>query len=85
MGVSELKADRPDNGVDNVDAPMDEPGQVHGSHPGTVLRHSTVTSVLARVPRPGDVLTGALSTLRRASGRGDATASSSPPPRTSDG
>ncbi|CAA9450121.1 MAG: 3-oxoacyl-[acyl-carrier protein] reductase [uncultured Pseudonocardia sp.] len=85
LGVSELKADRPDNGVDNVDAPVDEPGRVHGGHPGTVLRHSAVTAVLARVPRPGDVLTGALSTLRRASGRGDATASSAPPARTSDG
>lgn len=70
LGVSELEADRPDNGVDDVDAPVDEPGRVHGSHPGTVLRHSPVTAVLARVPRPGDVLTGALSTLRRAAGRG---------------
>src|SRR3954463_3560409 len=57
LGVSESKADRPDNGQDNVDAPMDGPGQVHGSYPGPVLRHSTVTAVLARVPRPGDVLT----------------------------
>src|SRR3954467_8853234 len=76
LGVSESKADRPDNGQDNVDAPMDGPGQVHGSYPGPVLRHSTVTAVLARVPRPGDLLTGALSTMRRARGNGDATASS---------
>jgi NAD(P)-dependent dehydrogenase (short-subunit alcohol dehydrogenase family) len=84
LGVSESKADRPDNGQDNVDAPMDGPGQVHGSYPGPVLRHSTVTAVLARVPRPGDVLTGALSTLRRVRGSGDATASSPPPARTAD-
>jgi hypothetical protein len=84
LGVSESKADRPDNGQDNVDAPMDGPGQVHGSYPGQVLRHSTVTAVLARVPRPGDLLTGALSTMRRARGNGDATASSPPPARTAD-
>jgi hypothetical protein len=60
LGVSESKADRPDNRHDNVDGPMDEPGQVHGSYPGPVLRHSTVTAVLARVPRAGDLLTGAL-------------------------
>jgi NAD(P)-dependent dehydrogenase (short-subunit alcohol dehydrogenase family) len=65
LGVGELTADRPDNGTDNLDAPMDGPGQVHGSYPGPVLRSSPVTAVLSRLPRPGDVLTGALSTLRR--------------------
>jgi len=82
LGVSESKADRPDNGQDNVDAPMDGPGQVHGSYPGPVLRHSTVTAVLPRVPRFGDVLTGAPSTMRRAHGNGDGTVSSPPPART---
>jgi NAD(P)-dependent dehydrogenase (short-subunit alcohol dehydrogenase family) len=65
LGIGESKADRPDNGQDNVDAPMDGPGQVRGSYSGPVLQRSVVTSVLARIPRPGDVLTGALSTLRR--------------------
>jgi hypothetical protein len=65
LGVGEAKSDRPDNGQDNVDTPSGGPGQVHGGYPGTVLRHSALTSALARVPRPGDVLTGALSTLRR--------------------
>ncbi|HXV91970.1 MAG TPA: SDR family oxidoreductase [Pseudonocardia sp.] len=65
LGIGELKADRPDNGRDNVDTPVDEPGQVHGSYPGTVLHHSATTAVLSRIPRPGDLLTGALSTLRR--------------------
>jgi hypothetical protein len=49
-----------------------------------VLRHSTVTAVLAVSPRPGDVLPGSVSTLRRGRGSGDATASSSPPARIAD-
>jgi NAD(P)-dependent dehydrogenase (short-subunit alcohol dehydrogenase family) len=65
IGVGESKADRPDNGRDNVDAPMDGPGQVHGSYSGRVLRRSAVTEALRHVPRPGDVLTGVLATVRR--------------------
>lgn len=72
LGIGESKADRPDNGRDNVDAPMDGPGQVRGSYSGPVLQRSVVTSVLARIPRPGDVLTGALSTLRRHRAGGEA-------------
>ncbi|WP_433274885.1 SDR family oxidoreductase [Pseudonocardia xinjiangensis] len=66
LGVEEMTADRPDNGTDNLDAPLDEPGQVHGSYSGKVLRRSVVTDLLKHVPRPGDLLTGALSTIRRA-------------------
>ena len=44
---------RPDNGADNLDAPMDGPGQVHGSHPGRVLRHSPFTRLIGLRPGPG--------------------------------
>jgi hypothetical protein len=63
IGVTSLKADRPDNGTDNIDAPMDGPGQVYGSYSGPVLRHSALTTVLSRLPRPGEVLTAILSRL----------------------
>jgi hypothetical protein len=53
VGVGLQRTERPDNGVDNVDAPMDGPGQVHGSYPGRVLRHSTFTRLIGRRPRPG--------------------------------
>lgn len=70
VAVESQRNDLPDNGVDNVDAPVDEPGQVHGSHPGRVLRHSPLTSLLGRAPRPGDLLTGALAGLRRSRSAG---------------
>jgi hypothetical protein len=38
--------------VDNMDAPVDGPGQVHGSYPGPVLRHSVFTRLIGRLPRP---------------------------------
>jgi metallo-beta-lactamase superfamily protein len=65
LGARESKADRPDNGRDNLDAPMDGPGQVHGSYSGRVLGHSAVTELLKHVPRPGELVTGALATMRR--------------------
>ena len=68
LGVGSQLADRPDNGVDNVDAPLDEPGQVRGSHSGRVLRHSAFTRLVARRPRPGDVVTAGLTALRRGGG-----------------
>ena len=70
VAVEAQRNDLPDNGVDNVDAPVDEPGQVHGSHPGRVLRHSPLTSLLGRAPRPGDLVTGALAGLRRSRSAG---------------
>jgi NAD(P)-dependent dehydrogenase (short-subunit alcohol dehydrogenase family) len=66
LGVDEFVSDRPDNGMDNVDAPIDGPGQVHGTYSGLVLRRSLVTTTLSRIPRPGELLTRALTTLRRA-------------------
>jgi hypothetical protein len=43
LGADTSKADRPDNGADDVDAPMDGPGRIHGAYPGRVLRTSTIT------------------------------------------
>ncbi|GGP52703.1 short-chain dehydrogenase [Saccharothrix coeruleofusca] len=65
LGANVLRNDRPDNGVDNLDAPLDEPGQVHGSHPGPVLRHSTFTRLFGRLPRPGELLTAAVAKRHR--------------------
>ena len=63
--VGAQRTGRPDNGTDNVDQPMDGPGQVHGSHPGRVLRHSLFTRLIGRRPRPGEILTAALARARR--------------------
>ncbi|WP_306209590.1 SDR family oxidoreductase [Actinoplanes sp. RD1] len=66
IGAGTQRTGRPDNGVDNVDAPVDGPGQVHGSYPGRVLRHSVFTRLLGRRPRPGELVTAAIGRLRRA-------------------
>jgi NAD(P)-dependent dehydrogenase (short-subunit alcohol dehydrogenase family) len=66
LGVGTQRTDRPDNGVDNVDHPIDGPGQVHGSYPGPVLRHSLFTRLIGRRPRPGELATAALARMRRA-------------------
>ncbi len=65
FGIGSLKADRPDNGADNVDAPMDGPGQTRGSYSGRVLEHSAFTSMVGRRRRPGEVLLAALSRSHR--------------------
>ncbi len=64
-GIGAQVTDRPDNGVDNVDGPLDGPGRVHGSHPGRVLRHSAFTWLIGRRPRPGELITAALAAARR--------------------
>jgi NAD(P)-dependent dehydrogenase (short-subunit alcohol dehydrogenase family) len=65
VGIGVQRTDRPDNGVDNVDTPVDGPGQVHGSYPGRVLRHSLFTRLIGRRPRPGELVTAGISRLRR--------------------
>lgn len=62
------RTDRPDNGTDNVDAPVDEPGQVRGNYPGTVLRHSPYTRWIGQRRRPSEVLSG-IATRARTVGR----------------
>ncbi|HEX8630977.1 MAG TPA: SDR family oxidoreductase [Catenuloplanes sp.] len=65
IGAGAQRSDRPDNGVDNLDAPLDGPGQVHGSYPGRVLKRSVFTQLIGRRRRPGDVLTAVLAGARR--------------------
>ncbi|SDQ63985.1 SDR family oxidoreductase [Quadrisphaera sp. DSM 44207] len=64
IGVGTQVADRPDDGRDNVDAPMPGLGQARGSYSGPVLRHSALTAVASRVPRPGEVLSAVLAARR---------------------
>lgn len=63
LGKETMRSDRPDNGRDNVDEPMEGLGQVHGNYPGHILRHSVITSLLARAPRPGELLTSVVNRL----------------------
>ena len=67
FGKQTMTTDRPYNGSDNVDAPMEGLGQVHGNYPGHVLRHSVITSLLARTPRPGELLTSVVNRLHSSS------------------
>jgi NAD(P)-dependent dehydrogenase (short-subunit alcohol dehydrogenase family) len=69
LGAGTQRTDRPDNGTDNIDGPMDGPGQVHGSYPGRVLQHSVFTRLIGHRPRPGELALAALSRLRRAKQR----------------
>jgi NAD(P)-dependent dehydrogenase (short-subunit alcohol dehydrogenase family) len=60
LGAGMQRSDRPDNRVDNVDSPLDEPGQVHGTYSGRVLRRSAYTTLVGRRRRPGDLAIAAL-------------------------
>lgn len=60
IAKSSQEYDRPDNGIDNLDQPLNSSGQVRGSYPGPVLRHSPLTRVAALIPRPGELLTSAI-------------------------
>ena len=64
--VGASKADRADNATDNLDAPMEGSGQVRGSYSALTLRYSPLTELLKHVPRPGEVLTSAISALQHA-------------------
>jgi hypothetical protein len=68
LGAGSQRSDRPDNGVDNVDQPVAGAGQVHGNHPGRVLRHSLFTRLIGRRPRPGEFLTAAVARLQGPAG-----------------
>ncbi|MEU4424099.1 SDR family oxidoreductase [Actinoplanes sp. NPDC024001] len=65
IGADMLHADRPDNGIDNLDGPIDGPGRVTGEYAGRMLRHSAYTWLIGRRRRPGEL---ALSGLRRLHG-----------------
>jgi NAD(P)-dependent dehydrogenase (short-subunit alcohol dehydrogenase family) len=52
-----LQADRRDNGMENVDAPVPGTGRVDGAFPPKrVLQHSAFTALLGHVRRPGEML-----------------------------
>jgi hypothetical protein len=55
LGVGAQTADRPDNGTDNLDAPVDEPGRTRGSYSGPVLEHSAFTAVVGHLRRPTEL------------------------------
>jgi NAD(P)-dependent dehydrogenase (short-subunit alcohol dehydrogenase family) len=80
LGIGAQRTDRPDNGVDNVDGPVDGPGQVHGSHSGRVLQHSLFTRLIGRRPRPGELVTAAMSRLRRPTDPGAVIPAAAVPP-----
>jgi NAD(P)-dependent dehydrogenase (short-subunit alcohol dehydrogenase family) len=69
IGVGSQRTDRPDNGMDNIDGPLDEHGQVHGTFSGRVLRRSAYTTLVGRRSRPGDLAITALRRLRQRTGR----------------
>src|SRR3712207_11113 len=66
VAVGAQTSDRPDNGTDNVDAPVAEPGRVRGEFTGKVLEHSAFTALIGQRRRP----TEALGALRQAVRRG---------------
>ena len=82
LGVGALRSDRADNGVDNVDAPVDGPGRVHGSYPGRVLRHSAFTRLFGRRPRPGELAAAAVARVSRSRGTSPASAPATEQPAT---
>ncbi|WP_250002967.1 SDR family oxidoreductase [Actinoplanes sp. M2I2] len=64
LGAGSQQTDRPDNGVDNLDAPLDGPGRIWGTFPGRVLRHSLFTQLIGHRPRPAELLTAAVRRLQ---------------------
>jgi hypothetical protein len=64
VAVGAQTSDRPDNGTDNVDTPVTEPGRVRGNFTGTVLEHSAFTALIGQRRRPTEAL-GALRDLVR--------------------
>jgi NAD(P)-dependent dehydrogenase (short-subunit alcohol dehydrogenase family) len=56
VAVDAQRADRPDNGTDNVDAPVAEPGRVRGAFTGRVLEHSAFTALVGQRRRPTELL-----------------------------
>ncbi|WP_410572998.1 SDR family oxidoreductase [Amycolatopsis sp. cmx-4-61] len=67
IGSGSFRNTLPDNGTDNVDSSVDEPGRVHGSHPGKVVQRSAFTRLIGTLPRPGDLLTAVVSRRHRTS------------------
>ena len=64
------KKDEPDDGVDNLNAPVPGPGSVRGTQPGIKFNSSAFTRLVGHLPRPGDVLSDLITETRRRTGRG---------------
>jgi hypothetical protein len=64
LGAGSQRTDRPDNGVDNLDAPLGGPGRIWGAFPGRVLRSSPFTLLVGHLPRPAELLTAAARRLQ---------------------
>ncbi len=56
VAVNAQRADRPDNGLDNVDSAAPEPGRVRGAFADKVLEHSAFTALVGRRRRPTELL-----------------------------
>jgi NAD(P)-dependent dehydrogenase (short-subunit alcohol dehydrogenase family) len=69
FAVGVQTADRPDNGTDNLDAPLTEPGQARGEFPDPVLESSAFTRVIGHRRRPGEMVGAVVHGLRRAVSR----------------
>lgn len=67
VAIGEQTTDRPDDGIDNVDRPVEGPGQVHGNFPGRVLRHSAFTTLVGSRRRPAEALVSVLKKRRLSS------------------
>lgn len=67
VAVNAQRADRPDNGTDNVDSPAPEPGRVRGAFADRVLEHSAFTALVGQRKRPTEVLTALRKRSPRAS------------------
>jgi NAD(P)-dependent dehydrogenase (short-subunit alcohol dehydrogenase family) len=65
IGLGSQRADRHDDGADNVDSPVDGPGQIRGGYPGRVLQDSPFTRFAQRIPRPGELLTAGVAGFHR--------------------
>jgi NAD(P)-dependent dehydrogenase (short-subunit alcohol dehydrogenase family) len=79
LGLDLQLANRPDNRMDNVDAPIAERGTVSGGYRGRVLRQSAFTRFIGRRRRPGEFVMAARATRRR-NGRNRAVRPSGPSP-----
>jgi NAD(P)-dependent dehydrogenase (short-subunit alcohol dehydrogenase family) len=56
VAVGAQRTDRPDNGVDNVDQPIAEPGRVRGAYADHVVESSLFTRLLGHRRRPAEIL-----------------------------
>ncbi|HVM24279.1 MAG TPA: SDR family oxidoreductase [Candidatus Limnocylindrales bacterium] len=55
LGRGLQRSDRPDDGRDNLDAPLDEPGSVHGEWGGMARRRSWYTTLIGLHPIPARI------------------------------